>query len=217
MIDENTIIGKAFIGEFGGGRELFNFSMSRVYDIDFLTEDDLITLFSNKEYSHIPTGSEMSGKWEGMLVSDSSLSSRSQVFQYESQDGLVDMQYSFANMLHGRSDLHVTNKLFRMDDYTSFHDEIRLVTDDVAVGRWVSEWSDENTLKPIIDDFKRILSIPTMDITDSLSDKMIHALPIPGIRLPKELGVSFLNVETNKNNETRIGLSFLLKRINSEM
>ena len=214
MVDENTIIGKAFMGEFGRGRELFNFSMSRIYDIDFLTEDDLLTLFNNKEYSHVPTGNEMSGKWEGMLVSDSALSPKSQVFQYESQDGLVDMRYSFANMLAGRSDLHLTEKIFRMDDYTPFHDEIRLVTDDIAVGRWVSDWSDESILKPILDDFRRIIPIPVSASTDSFFEKITHTLNIPGICLPKEIGTSFLNVEKDKDR-TRIGLLFLLKRVNS--
>ncbi len=48
MVDENTILGKAFLGPFGKGRELFNFSMSRLYDVEFMTEQDLYTLFSDK-------------------------------------------------------------------------------------------------------------------------------------------------------------------------
>ena len=57
MVDENTMLGKAFMGPFGRGRELFNFSMSRVYDIEFMTEEDLLTLFNTKELSHIPSES----------------------------------------------------------------------------------------------------------------------------------------------------------------
>jgi hypothetical protein len=41
IVDENTIIGKAYLGPFSKGRELFGFSMSRVYDVNFLTEEDL--------------------------------------------------------------------------------------------------------------------------------------------------------------------------------
>jgi hypothetical protein len=40
-------------------------------------------------------------------------------------------------------------------------------------------------------------------------------LPVRGVRLPKELGVSFLGVEKNENNETRIGLSYILKKISN--
>ena len=45
------------MGPIGRGRELFNFSMSREYDIDFMTEEDLITLFNSQELSHTPSES----------------------------------------------------------------------------------------------------------------------------------------------------------------
>src|SRR5438093_5729623 len=55
MVDENTIIGKAFLGPFAKGRELFSFSMSRIYDVNFLTEEDLLTLFHSDQLSHKPS------------------------------------------------------------------------------------------------------------------------------------------------------------------
>ncbi len=54
MVDENTIIRKAYLGSYGRGMELFNFSMSRVYDVNFMTEDDLLTIFKSDRLSHIP-------------------------------------------------------------------------------------------------------------------------------------------------------------------
>ena len=135
MVDENTILGKAFLGQFGRGRELFSFSMSRVYDVDFMTEDDLDTLFNSNELSHVPSANEIRGTWEGMLVSDSAVSPRTQVFYFDYQDGAIDMRYSFANILRGRSDVSISDTLFRFDDPTPFHDEIRMVTPDLAVGK----------------------------------------------------------------------------------
>jgi choline dehydrogenase-like flavoprotein len=212
MVDENTIIGKAFLGNFGMGRELFNFSMSRIYDIDFMTEQDLLALFNSNELSHVPTERELVGVWEGMLVSDSAVSPRSQLFYFNYEDGEVDMRYSFANMLHGRSDVAITDALFRLDDPTPFHDELRMVTPDVAVGRWVTNWSTEDALDPIIQDFRRYLPIPTSSRTDSLLD-MLSLRNVRGIRLPREFGVSFLGVEEDERLGTRIGLSYLIKRI----
>src|SRR5690349_7263188 len=133
MVDENTIIGKAFMGSFGKGMELFSFSMSRVYDVDFMTEDDLLTLFHNDTLSHVPSEKEMVGVWDGMLVSDSTISPRSQVFRFSYKGGKLDMRYSFNNMLTGKSDLEVANRLFRFNDPTPFHDEIRMVTPDFVV------------------------------------------------------------------------------------
>lgn len=212
MVDENTIIGKAFMGQFGRGRELFSFSMSRVYDLDFMTETDLMTIFNSKDLSHVPTAKEMAGRWEGMLVSDSAVTPHTFVFNFDYEDGEIDMRYSFANMLQGRSDVTVTGRLFRFDDPTPFHDELRMVTPDVVVGRWVSDWSSEDALKPYIEDFRRYLPVPISHETESFLEKIGGMLNIRGIRVPKELGVSFLGVEEDKQKGTRVGLSYILKR-----
>ncbi|MGH9973034.1 MAG: GMC family oxidoreductase N-terminal domain-containing protein [Nitrososphaeraceae archaeon] len=214
MVDVNTIIGKAFLGPFGKGRELFSFSMSRVYDINFLTENDLMTLFNSNELSHKPIEKELAGTWEGMLVSDSSLSPRSQLFYFNYEDGELDMRYSFANMLRGRSDVLTGGNVLRLDDPTPFHDEIRMVTPNFAVGTWMNDWSSENSIQPFIDDLRRYFPIKISQI-DTLEDKLtfLERLPFRGIRLPKELGLSFLHVEENEQHETRIGLLYALRRI----
>src|SRR5215204_6543237 len=215
LVDENTIVGKALLGQFGRGRELFSFSMSKIYDVDFLTKQDLLTLFHSDELSHKPQGQELVGKWEGMLVSDSSLTPRSQIFYFDYEDGEIDMRYSFANMLNGRSDITITeNSIFRLDDQTPFHDEIRMVTPKFAVGLWISEWSSSNILEPFIEDLLRYYPIKISN-NDILKDKIsfLEKFYLPGIRLPKELGLSFLQVEENNQNETRIGLSYILKKI----
>lgn len=214
MVDENTIIGKAFLGSYGRGVELFNFSMSRVYDVDFMTEDDLLTLFRSDELSYKPSEEELDGVWEGMLVSDSAITPRSQLFYFNYEDGEIDMRYSFANILQGRSDVRITDSLFRLDDQTPLYDELRMVTSNLAVGRWVTEWSDEELLRPIIEDFKRYSPIPVSAEAESLLDKISLLSGLRGPRLPKELGLSFLGVEKDKKTgKTRIGLSYLLKKI----
>jgi choline dehydrogenase-like flavoprotein len=214
MVDENTIIGKAFLGSFGRGVELFNFSMSRVYDVDFMTEDDLLTLFRSDEFSHKPKEEELAGVWEGMLVSDSAITPRSQLFYFNYEDGELDMRYSFANLLQGRSDVRITDSLFRLDDQTPLYDELRIVTPNLAVGRWVTEWSDEELLRPVIEDFKRYCPIPVSAEAESLLDKISRLSGLRGPRLPRELGLSFLGVERDeKTGKTRIGLSYLLKKI----
>jgi len=187
--------------------------MSRVYDVDFMSEGDLLTLFNTKELSHVPSETEMKGVWEGMLVSDSAITPRAQIFYFDYEDGQIDMRYSFANMLRGRSDISITDRLFRFDDQTPFHDEIRMVTPNLVVGRWVSEWSSEDALKPYYEDFRRILPIEISHDIGSFLEKLSQMLPIRGIRLPKELGFSFLGVEVDENKGTRLGLSYILKRI----
>jgi choline dehydrogenase-like flavoprotein len=214
IVDENTIIGKAFLGPFAKGRELFSFSMSRVYDVNFLTEEDLLTLFHSDQMSHKPNEKELVGTWEGMLVSDSSLSPRSQIFYFNYEDGEIDMRYSFANMLTGRSDVLTEGSVLRLDDPTPFHDEIRMVTPEFAVGVWMSEWSSKDTLQPFIDDLRRYfpIKISNSDIFETKTS-FLDRLRFRGIRLPKEFGSSFLHVEVNEQHETRVGLLYAIKRI----
>ena len=45
------------------------------------------------------------------------------------------MRYSFANMLQGRSDVRITDSLFKLDDQTPLYDELRMVTSNLAVER----------------------------------------------------------------------------------
>ncbi|MEP6576291.1 MAG: GMC family oxidoreductase [Nitrososphaerota archaeon] len=214
MIDENTIIGKAFLGAFGKGRELFSFSMSRTYDVEFLTEDDLIEIFNNDQLSHQPSQQELFGSWEGMLVSDSSVSPRSQMFYFNCEDGIIDMKYTFANLLSGYSDVTLKDRILRLDDQTPLHDEIRMVTPNLAVGLWVTDWSSNDVIKPIIEDLRRYLpnKVSNSDIfVNNIS--LLERLRLSGVRLPKELGVSFLHVEENQKYGTRIGLAYILKKI----
>lgn len=213
MIDENTIIGKAFLGPFGKGRELFSFSMSRTYDVDFMTEDDLLEIFNSDKLSHQPTQSELIGSWEGMLVSDSSISPKSQMFYFDCEDGVIEMKYNFANLLSGYSDVTLKDRILRLDDQTPLHDEIRMVTPNLAVGLWVTEWSSNDIIKPIIEDIKRYLpaKFTNSDIfVNNIS--LFERLRMSGLRLPKELGVSFLHVEENQKYGTRLGLAYILKR-----
>jgi choline dehydrogenase-like flavoprotein len=214
IVDENTILGKAFLGRFGRGRELFSFSMSRVYDVDFLTEEDLLTIFNDDNLSYKPTEKELVGRWEGMLVSDSAVLPRTQLFDFNYEDGDLDMRYTFANMLSGRSDITLTEQIFRLDDQTPFYDEIRMVTPNFAVGTWMSEWSSNNVIQPIINDLRRYFSIQVLH-NDILNNKLsfLEKFYVPGIRLPEELGLSFLKIEKNNQNETRLGLLYILKRI----
>ena len=124
------------------------------------------------------------------------------------------MRYSFANLLTGRSDVTTEGSVLRLDDPTPFHDEIRIVSSNFAVGVWMSEWSSKDSLQPIIDDLRRYFAIGVSN-NDILENKIsfLERLRFRGIRLPKELGLSFLHVEENEKHETRVGLLYAIKKI----
>ncbi len=89
-----------------------------------------------------------------------------------------------------------------------------MVTPNLIVGRWITEWSSEHILKPYIEDLRRLLPVPISTQVESTFQKIQQFFPVSGIRLPTELGLSFLGVEVNeKTRETRLGLSYMSKRI----
>jgi hypothetical protein len=100
------------------------------------------------------------------------------------------MRYSFANILQGRSDVRITDSLFRLHDQTPLYDELRIVTPNLAVGRWVTEWSDEELLRPIIEDFKKYCPIPVSAEAESLLGKIARLSGLRAPRLSKELGLN---------------------------
>jgi hypothetical protein len=211
IVDKDHIIGKAYVGRFGSGRLLFDFSMSKEYNIEFMGEDDLNALFYSDELSHTPTKNEMVGKWEGMLVSDSFVTPRSQIFDFNyNGENEYNMHYNFANLLRGFSDVSPREDIFRFDDYTQFHDELRMIRPDVVLGKWVTEWSlAVNNTATITDLHNLILTGDTNRVLDTVSK--IFNLRMP--RLPAELGVSFLNVENDPQKGSRIGLGYILRKI----
>jgi hypothetical protein len=81
-----------------------------------------------------------------------------------------------------------------------------MVTPNLAVGRWVTEWSDEELLRPVIEDFKRYCPIPVSAEAESLLDKIARLSGLRGPRLPRELGLSFLGVERDTKKLERQGL-----------
>ena len=213
MVDDDNILGKAFFGQYGKGQLLFDFSMSRNYSIDFMGEDDLAALFYNDEYSHTPTKDEMIGSWEGVLVSDSFVTPRSQIFDFDYDgSGDYEMYYNFANLIRGYSEVSVTNELFRFDDFTPFHDELRMIRPDLVIGKWVSDWSLLPSSQFSIQELQNLINFgsSTIQILDSVYK--IFNLRIP--QLPQEIGVSFLNVENSPTKGSRIGLSYILRKTN---
>ncbi|MDH3657344.1 MAG: GMC family oxidoreductase [Nitrosopumilus sp.] len=213
MVDENNILGKAFMGRYGRGQLLFDFSMSKIYHINFMGEDDLATLFYNDQYSHTPTKDEMIGKWEGMLVSDSFVTPRSQVFDFDYDgSGEYQMHYNFSNLLQGYSEVSANEDLFRFDDFTPFHDELRMIRPDFAVGKWVINWSLPQSSRFSIEELQSLINsgASTIQVLDSIYK--IFNLRIS--RLPQEIGISFLNVENHPQKGSRIGLSYILRKTN---
>ena len=143
IVDENTILGKAFLGRPNhGGREILTFSMSRKYPLEFMTEEDHEMLYNKMNK---PTLESLLGIWEGQLVSDSTWSDPVFRFKYyfDNKDGKKTLKndYVFGNVLAGTATVNDKGDHLEMQDATGgiFHDEIRQVNDNILVGKYYSE------------------------------------------------------------------------------
>lgn len=140
IIDENTILGKAFLGDPKLGRELLTFSMSRKYPFEFMTEADHEMLYSKMKK---PTFDSMIGIWKGQLVSDSVWSTPVFQFRYYFDDGSgksLKNDYIFSDTLAGTARVIDKEDHVEMQDATGgvFHDEIRQIDNDILIGKYYS-------------------------------------------------------------------------------
>ena len=134
------VLGKAFLGVPPSGTPILTFSMSRKYNVDFMTEKDHQTIY--EKHSFVPSPDQVIGTWSGRLVSDSSLTPLIQVFTYTRDNlGKLQMEYTFGGLLRGISKVVLTSEELKMYDYTNWHDEVKMVSDNFMVGKWCSPWT----------------------------------------------------------------------------
>ena len=141
IVDKDAVLGKAFLGVAPSSTPILTFSMSRKYNVDFMTEKDHQTIY--EKHSFVPSPDQVMGRWSGRLVSDSSLTPLIQVFTYTMDNlGKLQMEYDFGGLLRGISKVVLTSEELKMYDYTNWHDEVKMVSDTFMVGKWCSPWSN---------------------------------------------------------------------------
>jgi hypothetical protein len=140
IVDKDIILGKAFLGISPFSMQLLTFSMSRRYDANFMAEEDHEIIY--QKHATVPKVEVVIGKWNGRLVSDSSLTPVTQEFNYTKDNvGKLQMQYTFGGLLMGISRVVLTQEQMNMYDFTNWHDEVKAVKEDFMVGKWCSPWT----------------------------------------------------------------------------
>lgn len=140
IVDKDVVLGKAFLGVPPFSTQLLDFSMSRNYGVDFMTEEDHQTIY--QYYGKAPSANEVIGRWDGKLVSDGSLTPVTQEFNYTKDNvGKLQMRYTFGGLLRGISKVVLTPDQMNMYDFTNWHDEVKIVKDDFMIGKWCSPWT----------------------------------------------------------------------------
>ena len=145
VIDPNNSIGVMHLGEFPNGIEFATFVMPRHnYPFEKMSVPDHLALFSDPRTT-VPTAAQLEGEWEGHLIfltkpSTSLLNQANPVafrLRFRNTADGIEGRYRLG-LLSGEMEVEHTGEFVRLLDFTSFHDEIRMIDEVTLIGKWVS-------------------------------------------------------------------------------
>lgn len=141
VINENLLIGRVYLGEFPKGIRLFTFPMTRTYSFAQMTMDDHRALF---DAGTVPSKSDLSGAWRMEVVSNNNHLGGVAYLKFDLKpDGRLETRYQLMGLLEGLAMPSFARDHFQLNDFTTFHDEIRRVDGNFLVGRYVTALSPE--------------------------------------------------------------------------
>jgi cholesterol oxidase len=136
QISDDLVIGRVYLGEYPNGLRMFTFVMSRRYSFARMTVNDHTALY---QAGTVPSADELNGVWQMDMVSNNNSLSRAAYLAFDRKpDGRLEARFRLMGLMEGFVVPSFVQDHFRLDDFTAFHDEIRKVTGDLFVGRYVT-------------------------------------------------------------------------------
>jgi cholesterol oxidase len=136
IINDDLLIGRVYLGEYPNGTRVFTFPMTRRYTFDNMTVADHAALFTA---GSSPTAAELDGVWRMDTISNANHAGGIAYLQFQNRaDGRFVASYQLLGLMEGLVTPTFLKDHFQLNDFTTFHDEIRKVTDDVLVGKYLT-------------------------------------------------------------------------------
>ncbi|HUQ94946.1 MAG TPA: GMC family oxidoreductase [Bryobacteraceae bacterium] len=137
VISDDLLIGRVYLGEYPHGLRMFTFPMSRVYGIPQMTVEDHRRLWME---AAAPAADELNGVWNMDTLSNANRASGLATLAFERKpDGRLEARYQLLGLLEGLVLPSFLSDHFRLEDFTPFHDEIRRLTPNLLIGKYVTE------------------------------------------------------------------------------
>jgi hypothetical protein len=131
------MIGRVYLGLYPNGSRVFTFPMSRLYTFDQITVDDHTALFAA---GSAPTAAQLDGVWRMDVISNANHAGGIAYLQFSNKpDGSFQARYQFLGLFEGIVTPGFLKDHFQLNDFTPFHDEIRTVSGDLLVGKYVTQ------------------------------------------------------------------------------
>ena len=137
VINDDLLIGRVYIGEFPHGVRLFTFPMTHTYGLDNMTVKDHEAIYSQ---AAVPTKDQLNGLWEMKMISNAYNTGTVAYLRFDHKpDDRLEARYQFLGLVEGMSEPVFGQDHFQLNDFTPFHDEIRVVNDDLMIGKYTTK------------------------------------------------------------------------------
>jgi hypothetical protein len=137
IINDDLMIGRVYLGEFPNAVRLFTFPMTRRYTFGQMTVTDHQAMWAS---ATPPTADDLNGVWRMDTISNANHASGIAYLQFTAKpDGRFEARYQLMGLLEGLLTPTFLQDHFQLNDFTTFHDEIRKVSDDLLVGKYVTQ------------------------------------------------------------------------------
>ncbi|MBS1853726.1 MAG: GMC family oxidoreductase [Acidobacteria bacterium] len=137
VINHDLIVGRVYLGEYPNGAHLITFAMSRLYGFDSMTVDDHEVLFNA---GAAPAPAELDGAWRMDAISNANEAAGIAYLGFTNKpDGRFEARYQLMGLIEGLVLPKFLADHFQLNDFTPFHDEIRKVSADLMVGKYVTQ------------------------------------------------------------------------------
>ncbi len=141
LINRDLLIGRVYLGEFPHGVRLFTFPMTRVYSLAQMMVSDHQRLW---ESGTVPTKEILHGSWRMDVISNANQAGGLAYLAFDHKpDGRLEARYQLMGLIEGMIMPSFAADHFRCTDFTPFRDEIRQVSTDYLVGKYVTDLPPE--------------------------------------------------------------------------
>ena len=135
-VNEDLLIGRVYLGKHPNGVRLITFPMTRVYGFNQMTVDDHRALFAQ---SGAPAAADLEGVWRMDTISNANQAGGIAYLQFNNKPGgQFEARYQLMGLMEGLVVPSFLKDHFQLNDFTPFHDEIRKISDDLLIGKYLA-------------------------------------------------------------------------------
>ena len=136
VINQDLLIGRVYLGTYPNGIRQFTFPMTRRYSFEQMTANDHQALFAA---GAAPSAQDLEGVWRMDVISNANHAGGIAYLSFDAKpDGRLECNYLLMGLMEGLVLPSFVQDHFQLNDFTTFHDEIRKVADGLLVGKYIT-------------------------------------------------------------------------------